>query len=85
MILEKGCRDRPPDGAIRWGKQKCICVTGLPEMCWGGGVSRVGLQSPIRSLGRLPIGLGSLNNIECQRFEDESPVPEAVPLDPGSD
>ena len=26
MILEKGCRDRPPDGAIRWGKQKCIWV-----------------------------------------------------------
>ena len=26
------------------------------------------LQSPIRSLGRLPLGLGSLNKIPCRRF-----------------
>jgi len=32
-------------------------------VCWGGGVSFGGPQSPIRSLGRLPVGLGSLNEI----------------------
>ena len=41
-------------------------MSALPFLvCWGCRVSCVGRQSPIRSLGRLPVGLGSLNKIPC--------------------
>ena len=65
MILEKGYRDRKPDVAIRWGKQKCVCVTGLPEMCWGGGFSLCAYRAQLGRLGGSRLELGSLNKIPC--------------------
>ena len=41
---------------------------------WGGGVSFVGPRSPIRSLGRLPVGLGSLNKIPLPHLYSPSPL-----------
>ena len=45
----------PPVGSVS------LSLSSLPFLVLGGGVSFVGLQSPLRSLWRLPVGLGSLN------------------------
>ena len=67
----------PPGGLDR------LRAFSLPFLvCWGGWGFMCCLQSPIRSRGRLPVGLGSLNKIPVPPFSlsHGQPLADDVPM-----